>query len=114
MNVKVMLLQAPCPGPGGGIRGTGRGGGTGFPCRGSARGTWRPRPARTSGLDDLQPPAAACSQLSGSICMCGTARSASDNHTGCSLSSRCDAWLHASPCGWYRGLLCFSGKPTMT
>ena len=34
MNVKVMLLQAPCPGPGGGIRRTGRAGGTGCPVPG--------------------------------------------------------------------------------
>jgi len=38
MNVKVMLLRAPCPGPGGGIRGTGRAGGTGCPVPGQRAG----------------------------------------------------------------------------
>ena len=46
MNVKVMLLQAPCPGPGGGILGTGRGGGTGCPVPGQCAGNTAaaPRP----------------------------------------------------------------------
>jgi len=38
MNVKLMLLRAPCPGPGGGIRGTGRAGGAGCPVPGQCAG----------------------------------------------------------------------------
>jgi len=34
MNVNLMLLRAPCPGPDGGIRGTGRADGTGCPVPG--------------------------------------------------------------------------------
>jgi len=48
MNVNLMLLRAPCPGPGGGIRGTGRGGGTGCPvpgqCAGNTGGRAPPAP----------------------------------------------------------------------
>jgi len=72
MNVNLMLLRAPCPGPGRrhpGHRARRR---HRLSRAGAVRGEHRrPRPARTSGPDDLQPPAAACSQLSGSICVCG-------------------------------------------